>query len=95
MRGRTLYGSVVQFRLERLPVTQEVTGSSPVGVATNALKRANIRHKQPSEKQISTYVVKSGKKNVQLTDFKVTGDQTNKRSEKQYKYEEKMCGWLT
>ena len=32
---------------------------------------------------------------MQLADFKATGDQTSKRSDKQYKYEEKMCGWLT
>ena len=32
---------------------------------------------------------------MELADFKATGDQTSKRSDKQYKYEEKMCGWLT
>jgi hypothetical protein len=26
-------------------------------------------------------------------DLTVTGDQTSKCSEKQYKYEEKICGW--
>jgi hypothetical protein len=35
------------------------------------------------------------KSNLRLADLKATGDQTSKRSEKQYKYEEKMCGWLT
>ena len=35
--------------------------------------------------------IKAGK-DVRLADLKATGDQTNKRSEKQYKYEEKMCG---
>ena len=29
---------------------------------------------------------------MELADFKATGDQTNKCSEKQYKYEEKMSG---
>jgi hypothetical protein len=30
-----------------------------------------FRYKQPLEKQISTYVVKSGKKNMQLADLKL------------------------
>ena len=32
------------------------------------------------------------KSNVRLVDLKTTGNQTSKCSEKQYKYEEKMCG---
>jgi hypothetical protein len=35
------------------------------------------------------------KSNVRLADLKATGDQTSKCSEKQYKYEEKMCGMAT
>ena len=35
------------------------------------------------------------KSNLRLADLKATGDQTSKCSDKQYKYEAKICGWLT
>ena len=39
-----LSGSVVQFRLERRPVTAEVTGSSPVGVAKYCPLAQSVEH---------------------------------------------------
>lgn len=52
---------------------------------TNALKRANIRY-------IGKAKVPVINKCAADCDLTVTGDQTSKRSDEQYKYEEKMCG---
>ena len=60
-------------------------GSNPI-LSANALKRANIRY-------IGRAKLPAINRCAADCDLTVTGDQTSKCSEKQYKYEEKICGW--